>query len=369
VRLKSTIWALALLGATGSCASRPAVPAIAYVNADSSIGTVAEQSARAGGTSIDAVLLEASRAEMLEGPGDARDVALAESALTVPAVVAVVGHASSRGALLAAPIYGDARVPFIAPTATSRRLRAAGPWTFQLTPDDEAEGAFIAHFALDSLGARQVAIFYLVADEYGIGLRDGIADALRSRGVEPAAELGILEDSDFKRRTAASLRHRTPDAVVIAARTAQAASIARAVRERLPRVPLILADAVDNGAFVRALGHQIGPVDAVAWWRVDSADSVSRAFVAAFERTAGRPPSQQEAMYYDALMVAAQAVTAVGPRRAAIRRYLRELGVSRPPYRGVTGPISFARNRSTNLVMLRLSQAQASPAPPSGPPR
>jgi ABC-type branched-subunit amino acid transport system substrate-binding protein len=56
-------------------------------------------------------------------------------------------------------------------------------------------------------------------------------------------------------------------------------------------------------------------------------------------------------MYYDAIMVAAQAVREAGPGRAAIRRYLSELGTTRPPYRGVTGPIAFAPDRPVNLLM------------------
>ena len=151
--------------------------------------------------------------------------------------------------------------------------------------------------------------------------------------------------------------------MVLASRTPEAVAVARAIRRRLPRVPLILADGVDDGGFARDVGTSAGPAYAVAWWRPDSPDSASRTFVRRFERVAGRPPRQQEAMYYDALMVAAQAVHAAGAHRDGIRRYLSELGVSRPPYPGITGPISFAPGRPTNLVMLRLGDA---PQPAAG---
>jgi ABC-type branched-subunit amino acid transport system substrate-binding protein len=134
------------------------------------------------------------------------------------------------------------------------------------------------------------------------------------------------------------------------------------MRRRLARVPIIVADGVDSSVFSRSLGARLGPAYAVAWWRADSPDSASRAFVARFERAGGRPPRPADAMYYDAMMLAAQAVHDVGARRDAIRRYLGELGVSRPPYRGITGPISFTPSRPTNLVMLRLE----APAPAAG---
>jgi branched-chain amino acid transport system substrate-binding protein len=352
---------LALPGAAGYLACRAATPRIAYVGAEPALVAAVEEAARGRGVAVAAVRVVAPPAEDTAGRDDAADVALAEAAVGTPGVVAVVGHPRSRGALLAAPIYGEAGLPFVAPTATSRRLRDAGPWIFPLAPDDEAEGAFIAAFALDSLAARRITVFYLVADEYGIGLREGIARALRARGVAPADEVGVLDDSDFERRVAASLRRHATDAVVLAVRTPEALAIGRAVRRRLPRAPIVLADGVDNAAYTGAAGEELGPVTAVAWWRPDSPDSASRAFVRRFERATGRLPRQHDAMYYDAFMVAAEAVRVAGGRPDAVRRYLRELGTSRPAWRGVTGPISFAPGRPTNLVMVRLTGAAAAP--------
>jgi len=363
VKLTTTIGTVSLLGAAccGACGRDRA--RIAYISGDTTLAAVVEQTTRREGAAVRPFPLSATRPDII-GRGDARDVASAEAATADPHLVAVVGHASSRGSLLAAPIYDEAGLPFIAPTATSRHLRDAGPWTFQLAPDDEAEGAFIATFAQDSLGARSITVFYLAADEYGIGLRDGITRALRGRGGAPADAVAILDDSDFERRVAESLRRVTPDAVVLASRTPEAVAVARAVRRRLPHVPLILADGVDGGGFAAGAGPGAAPAWSVAWWLPGSPDPASRAFVECFVRVAGRPPRQQEAMYYDALMVAAQALRAAGPHRDAVRRYLSALGVTRPPYHGITGPISFASGRPTNLVMLRIGDAAAGrPAP------
>ncbi len=361
MKLKTTLATAGLFGAALGCGREPG--RIACICSDTTLAPVVEQSTRQAGDAVRPLLVSATRRDIMGGE-DARDVASAGAAAAAPDVAAVVGHGSSRTSLLAAPIYDEAGVPFIAPTATSRRLRDAGPWTFQLAPDDEAEGAFIAGFALDSLAAPVITVFYVVADEYGVGLRDGIARALGSRGKAPADEVAILEDSDFERRVAASLRRVTPDAVVLALRTPEAVAVARAIRRRLPRVPLILADGVDSGSFAGGAGPHAGPAYAVAWWLPGSTDPQSRAFVERFVRMAGRPPRPPDAMYYDALMVAAEALHAVGPHRDAIRRYLRELGVTRPPYHGITGPISFAPGRRTNLVVQRIGVAPAAGAGP-----
>jgi ABC-type branched-subunit amino acid transport system substrate-binding protein len=299
-------------------------------------------------------------------PGYAAEVAYAEAMLTIPHLAAMVGHLSSRGSLLAAPIYSENRIPFIVPTGTSRRIRAVGPWTFQLAPDDSEEGAFIAHYVLDRLAARRVTIFYLVADEYGIGLRDGVVAALRARGVEPVDQVGILDDSDFPKRFEASLRRGTPEVVVIAARTREAAAIAKAVHGRLPGARMVAGDGVSlQAAFANRAGPAAASVIAVAWWNAANPDTISRAFVARFGRLTGHSPTAVDAMFYDGLMVAAQAVRDVGARPAAIRAYLRGLGSVRPPYHGVTGPISFAPLRPINLVMTRLEAGVAVLAGPN----
>ncbi len=59
-------------------------------------------------------------------------------------------------------------------------------------------------------------------------------------------------------------------------------------------------------------------------------------------------------MFVDAVMLAATAVREAGADRAAVSAYLRSLGVSRPPYQGITGPVSFTPNARHELLMTRI---------------
>ena len=212
-------------------------------------------------------------------PGYPGDIAYAETMAALPGLVAVVGPQSSRATLLTAPVYGEPCIPLIAPTATSRRLRAAGAWVFQLAPDDSTEGAFIVRFVLDGLHARRVTIFYLDASEYGNGLRDGLVEALAARGLTPLDEVGVIEQSPFARRVTTSLRRAAPEAVGVAGRSAEAAAIARAVHTVMPGVPVVVADAaVLNQAFITAVGPAASMVYGVTWWSPDLPDTASRAF-------------------------------------------------------------------------------------------
>jgi len=151
--------------------------------------------------------------------GDPADLEVerAQRFVTLPGLVAMVGHGGSRASLAAAPVYNDAGIPQVVPTSTSRLLATAGPWTFSLAPNDSVEGAFIGDFVAGSLAARSVTIYY-VNDEYGEGLRDGVRASLGALGVAILDEVAVHPASDFRTLVEASLRRGTPDVVVVAAR-------------------------------------------------------------------------------------------------------------------------------------------------------
>ena len=287
---------------------------------------------------------------------DAPDVEVrrAEQFVAMRGLAGVVGHASSRGSLVAAPVYNEAGVVQLTPYATSRLLRTAGPWTFNLAPDDSVEGAFIGDFTAGRLRARRVTI-YFVNDEYGLGLRDGVVAELRHRGVAVIDQVSMDPTSDFPTLVAASLVRGTPDVVVVAGRQAETGRIARLMWARGVRRAVVAGDGAQR---VPELGDAAGPaadsVYVVAFWMPDAPDERSRAFSAAYRRVVGREPESADAMSYDALMLMATAVREGGPEPAAVRRYLEELGRSRPPYAGVTGQISFAADAPRRLLMAQL---------------
>jgi ABC-type branched-subunit amino acid transport system substrate-binding protein len=360
--------AAALLAASCSGPTPPLRIVYPYPWLGSGLGRVAQQAIASWGPGPQVRIVDTLEPAAPLLPGYAGDIEFAEAMTAQAGTVVAIGPQSSRATLLVAPIYTEHHIPMIAATATSSRLRDLGSWIFQLAPDDDAEGGFIADFVTDRLAARRVTIFYLDADEYGVGLRDGVVRGLHRHGVAPRDEVGIIEETDLPRRVAESLGRAPPDVVVVAARSPQALGIARAVHARLPGVRIVAGDGAPlNGAFIRAAGPAAAAVYAVAWWHPGRPDTASRAFVARFRSTTGRQPSPSEAMYYDAIMVAARAVHEVGARPAAIRRWLASLGVSRAPYPGVTGPISFAPGRAANLLMTRAAGDTAVPVGEPGP--
>lgn len=275
-----------------------------------------------------------------------------------PAVVGIVGHGGSRDALLGATVYNLHGVPQVVPNATSRRLSTAGPWTFTLVPNDSVEGAFLATFASDSLGAQRVVVFYL-GDEYGIGLRDGVSAAIRSRGHQladavmvPAGACHATEnDAAFSAIASAAVRRTQPDVVVLATGVSGWCT-ADVVHRLSPSTWILCADGLDGCHDVPTWATQVrrDRVRGVEYW-TPGTDSLNRAFVDAVVRQTRRTPTSADALQFDAYLVLSAAVRDVGPNRRAIRDWLSSLGRGRPPVQGVTGPIAFNAPRSSILRM------------------
>jgi branched-chain amino acid transport system substrate-binding protein len=280
-----------------------------------------------------------------------------------PDVVIAVGPGGSREALQVAPIYREARLVDLVPTATSRLLSTAGDYTFTLAPNDSMQGEFIGAFADTALGARSAAIFY-VPDEYGIGLGAGTATSLASRGIalidRSAMRLTLdclaSDGQRFYDGLAAELALRgTPDVVVIAARTVEAGCLARPLRARFPRAVLIAGDGtyLEEAFFVRA-GAAAEGMHLVAFWHRGLPDSASRRFARVFAEEVKRRPRHGDAVFYDATMLAAAAIREGGADRVSVRRWMVSLGGARAPYAGITGPIVFRTGHRHTMLMTRV---------------
>jgi len=184
--------------------------------------------------------------------------------LVIPAVARFVqpGTVAPRASRAKLDVMFVARVRSLALlsalTCACGRVGVVGPWTFMLAPADSAEGAVMAAFAAERLGAQRVSIFF-VNDEYGAGLRDGVRAELQQRRVAVLDEVGFGTESDYAALVGASLRRGRPDVIIIAGRAADSIYV-------------------------------------VAFWLPDAPDSLSRAFVERFRRIAGRVPQSSDAM-------------------------------------------------------------------------
>ena len=306
------------------------------------------------------VCVQVFRHPSYDSVGDpAAEVAMAERVAAQDDVMVVVGHATSSGSLAAAPVYRAAGITQLVPTATSRLLAQFRPSAMSLAPDDSLEGQALAAYGAEALHAHRVFVFY-VANEYAEGLLGGLQLGLAGRKVVIAATTRILSESDLPTLVDAAIRRQQADVAYLIGDYRTVGRLAQVLHARRAAMPLVAGDAA---LYPEGLAEQAGdalPSLRVVGFRRQGEDSArSAAYFTTFRRIAGREPTPDEMLTHDALMVAVAAVRAAGPDRAAVEAWLASLGGSRPAWRGVTGPVEFARPPDARFGVFRIQDGLA----------
>lgn len=277
---------------------------------------------------------------------------LVDSFLLRPHMLGVVGHSNSSASMATAPLYNANRIVQIAPTSTAAAYSHAGPFSFRMVPADDQQGGFLAH-VLDSLfpaGARIAVMF--VNDDYGRGLRTALLDKLdatRFRVVfqQPHTDEEFVSpppDRDQRvRATIASMLGAQPDLLVWLGRATTFQLYLLTLRQQHATLPVIGGDAL---ASWQSRDSGLGEWQDVRY--ADFLDLESSEALLDFRRRYttrfGVPPGTPEILSYDAMQLLLAAIRDGARTGEEARRWLASLGRGRPPFQGVSGPISFDPN-------------------------
>lgn len=269
-------------------------------------------------------------------------------------VVAVVGHANSGGMVGAAPLY-DGYLAAISPSATSPEISGISPWVFRVTTNDSVNGAMLARFAA-TRGFQRVAVLY----ENNVYGRD-LANAFRAAYGRPLVGYDpIASDGSRVEPYVSHYARLAPDLIFVAGTEASGRALLREAARQGFRTQWaggdgwtgIEGEGAADGAFVAV------PFD------VNDPDADAQRFVAAFRARYHADPDANAAMAYDATMLIAQAVKAVGPDRRKVRDYLAaRRGAA--AFQGVTGDIRFAPSgdpEGDRFAIMQVSGGRLRPA-------
>lgn len=281
----------------------------------------------------------------------------AKALLALGPISVVVGHPGSSATNAAARVYAEHGVPLIVPNGTARAEAETEDWVFRLLPNDDTQGRFMADYALDSLGSPRVAVVF-AGDAYGVGILRGVRAAFAGRGLPlvDEVELPVLgcgpEPLSAPRLAArAMLRRSRPDVVIVALPLEPANCVIGEVVRAEPRIAILGADALDEADFDRWARNRVpgARLRVVTGWQLRD-DSVTRQFNEAFTRRYGTRPRGADALHFDALTVATQAIRETDGSPERVRSWLASLGGStRNPILGLTGPIAFSGEMVTRL--------------------
>jgi branched-chain amino acid transport system substrate-binding protein len=268
--------------------------------------------------------------------------ALAQQAADDSSIVGIVGPAFSGESRTANPIFQEAGLPIVTPSASAPDLSTLN-WTIfhRLIANDDSQGPAIAAHISGELAAKKVAV---IDDnsEYGKSLAAIVAEGLEAAGVEVAVTDSIDPASQDYSATVTKVNDAGVDAVMYGGYYAEAGRLRKQLVDGGVTATFISGDGALDPGFIDAAGAEAAEgaiLTAAAFFSPDGytggADFGAR-FTAASD---GNAPGLYSAEGFDGANLLLSAIAAGNQDRASINTYLD--GVT---FEGLTKTFKFHPN-------------------------
>ena len=212
--------------------------------------------------------------------------------------IGVIGGAFSGETRATKSIYNDGGVPMVSQSATATDLTQDDqvPVFHRLVPYDDYQGAAIAKYLTDELGATKVFVVDN-SEAYGEPLADRVEETLGDKMVQrDKTEVG---QTDFA-PTISKMESAKPDAIFYGGYIAEAAPLLKQIRDAGIDAPFIGGDGLYGADFGKAVGDAGEGAVVMCPCAPIEGDST---FAADFEKEFGGAPGAYAAEGYDAMSV------------------------------------------------------------------
>jgi branched-chain amino acid transport system substrate-binding protein len=272
-------------------------------------------------------------------------------------VAVLIGECSSARTLEAAPIAQTAGIPLITPAATNAKVTQAGDAIFRVCFIDPFQGDVIAAFARRRLGLRRAALLIDATAPYSVGLAEYFEKTFKTLGGEIVATQkysGV--DTDFRAQLTA-IRAAKPDCIFLPGYYVAAGLVAKQAKQLGLTATLLGGDGFEAPQLLEIGGDAMEGVYYSTHFATENTGAASRAFVAAYRKQTGKTPNGLSALTYDAVKLAADAITRAGTTEpVALRRAL----ASTKDFPGVTGrtTINAARDADKEAAIITVKHGK-----------
>jgi len=279
-------------------------------------------------------------------------------------VVALLGEISSSRSIAGAPVAQDAQVPMLSPGSTNVGVTKAGDYIFRACFTDDIQGQALARFAIENLKLKRFAFLYPVNNDYGVGLRKIIMNALQAKGAQVVADLGYTEKSDVDfRGQLTRIKAANPEAIFVTGYYTEAGLIAQQARELGLNVPLIGGDGWDSDQTVQIGGKAVEGCYFSNHYSPDEDRPEVKKFVetykAAYKNPDGSPkvPDAMAILGYDSMRLMTDAIKRAGSTEG---RKIRDALAATKDFPGASGNITIDENRNAKkaVVILKIENGK-----------
>ncbi len=168
----------------------------------------------------------------------------------------IVGHICSGATKAALPIYNNAKIVSMSPSATTPSLTVSGenPYFFRTIANDNVQARLSSSFVVEKLKAKKIAIIH-DNGEYGKGFADTNKELLEKMG---GAEIVFFEavnpDAVDYSATVRKLRRQKADVLIFGGYHPTASKLVQQMARDNVRIPFVAPDGVKDDTFINMAG-------------------------------------------------------------------------------------------------------------------
>lgn len=289
--------------------------------------------------------------------------ALAQEAIGNESLVGIIGPAFSGESRAANPIFDEAGLPIITPSATGVDLSQQG-WTIfhRAVGNDSSQGPAAAAYILGELGATSVAVID-DASEYGKGIADLVREAVQADGELSTSESIDPTSQDFS-ATVNAIRSDAPDAIFYGGYYAEGGRLLKQLRDAGVEATFVSDDGSNDPGLIEAAGADAaeGAILTCPCAPISEIEGGTE-FQQAYQEAFGDEPGTYSAEAYDAANAFLEAIKAGQTDRKGINTYLNE----ELEFEGITKTISFDENGEIAEVTIYAYTVEGGKIVPIGP--
>jgi branched-chain amino acid transport system substrate-binding protein len=261
----------------------------------------------------------------------------AKKALT-DKVVAIVGPAFSGESKTADPIFEEAGIPNVSPSATAVSLAQNG-WKFwhRVLANDDVQGPGDADFIAKTLNAKTAAVID-DQSEYGKGLADAVRKQLATAGVKVAVNDSINPDASSFSSTVNKVKPANPDVVFFGGYYSAAGKLVKQLKDGGVQGTFMSGDGTLDAQFINGGGAAANGalLSCTCSSATGSTDPAVQKFATDYKAKFNVDPATYSAEGFDATNAILQAIDAGKTSSSDINDF-----VSSIDFKGVSKQIKF----------------------------
>ena len=261
-------------------------------------------------------------------------------------ILAEIGDFASGACIAAAPIYEEAHMVQLSPTASNPDYTLQGEYMFSIFGKTTDESKFIADYLLKKyMDAKNVAVLYVNSD-WGVGAYENLAANLEANGITMVAADSFFEGEKDFNATLTKIRQTDPDTIMLLMGYDSGAVVIKQIRQMDWKLNVAISGLSYSEQLIKLGGEDVEGVLSEIGFVIDETNPEMLEFATKFQEKAGFAPNMMMTCAYDAMHLMAKAIELCG--EDVTRENIREALLKVEGFVGLTGPKIFNEDRTIN---------------------